>query len=201
MTISLARPELTISFDFTMTSSSASKRKRLGDYDETTSQSSQIAPGGEFKKPRQAGPSTKDRENASEEEDLDSDNNDIDEYTPGGKAKKTPRTSGGVNSGKKRKKGPAPGAGKPRPRLQNLKMAHDEEANEASISTPDPAYVTKGAHGRPLSRDQVRKANHSMIERRRREKMNTAFANLRGMVPGLNAEGDGIKGEFKLEVS
>ncbi len=38
-----------------------------------------------------------------------------------------------------------------------------------------------------------------MIERRRREKMNKAFQDLRGMVPGLSETEQ--KGEFKLEVS
>lgn len=59
--------------------------------------------------------------------------------------------------------------------------------------------MTKG--GRPLSREQLRKANHSLIERRRREKINAALADLRGMVPGLGDEGGGKGGEFKLEVS
>jgi hypothetical protein len=40
-----------------------------------------------------------------------------------------------------------------------------------------------------------------MIERRRREKINHAFSELRGMVPGLGGGGEGMKGEFKLEVS
>lgn len=51
-----------------------------------------------------------------------------------------------------------------------------------------------------MSREQLRKANHSLIERRRREKINTAFGELRSMVPGLG-EGIGKGGEFKLEVS
>lgn len=182
-----------------MTFSSGSKRKLPGDHDQTTSQSNQIAQNRESKKPRRTAPSTKDSENATEEDD--SDNNNFDEYTPGGKSNKSSRTGSGPNSGKTRKKVSATGRAKPRARLQDLKMAREGEADEASMSTPDPTYVAKGPHGRPLSREQLRKANHSMIERRRREKMNTAFANLRGMVPGLNAEGEGIKGEFKLEVS
>lgn len=54
-----------------------------------------------------------------------------------------------------------------------------------------------------MSREQLRKANHSLIERRRREKINFALGELRGMVPGLGAEegGGGKAGEFKLEVS
>ncbi|TXT11083.1 hypothetical protein VHUM_01834 [Vanrija humicola] len=52
-----------------------------------------------------------------------------------------------------------------------------------------------------MSREQLRKANHSLIERRRREKINAALSDLREMVPGLGGEGAGGKGgEFKLEV-
>ncbi|KLT40263.1 hypothetical protein CC85DRAFT_304309 [Cutaneotrichosporon oleaginosum] len=57
-----------------------------------------------------------------------------------------------------------------------------------------------GPNGRPMSREQLRKANHSLIERRRREKINAALADLRGMVPGLGEENGGKGGEFKLEV-
>ncbi|ORX41238.1 hypothetical protein BD324DRAFT_606846 [Kockovaella imperatae] len=53
--------------------------------------------------------------------------------------------------------------------------------------------------GRQLSREALRKANHSMIERRRREKINAALGELRQMVPGLGDTG-GKGGEFKLEV-
>ena len=55
-------------------------------------------------------------------------------------------------------------------------------------------------NGRPLSREALRKANHSLIERRRREKINHALGELRSMVPGLGDAG-GKGGEFKLEVS
>ena len=64
-------------------------------------------------------------------------------------------------------------------------------ANNASAGT---------THSKPLSREALRKANHSMIERRRREKINQAFSELREMVPGLSGGGEGLKGEFKLEV-
>ncbi|WWC98759.1 hypothetical protein V866_005652 [Kwoniella sp. B9012] len=55
--------------------------------------------------------------------------------------------------------------------------------------------------GKPTkqSREALRKANHSLIERRRREKINAALGELRRMVPGLGEDG-GKAGEFKLEV-
>ncbi|KAK6906805.1 hypothetical protein I203_100792 [Kwoniella mangroviensis CBS 8507] len=56
-------------------------------------------------------------------------------------------------------------------------------------------------NGKPTkqSREALRKANHSLIERRRREKINAALGELRRMVPGLGEDG-GKTGEFKLEV-
>lgn len=54
--------------------------------------------------------------------------------------------------------------------------------------------------GKGMSREQLRKVNHSLIERRRREKINAALNELRRMVPGLGENG-GKCGEFKLEVS
>ncbi|ODO00539.1 hypothetical protein L198_02858 [Cryptococcus wingfieldii CBS 7118] len=57
---------------------------------------------------------------------------------------------------------------------------------------------TKGK-GKGMSREALRKANHSLIERRRREKINAALDELRDMVPGLGDNG-GKGGEFKLEV-
>ncbi|WWC72421.1 uncharacterized protein I206_106383 [Kwoniella pini CBS 10737] len=50
-----------------------------------------------------------------------------------------------------------------------------------------------------MTREALRKANHSLIERRRREKINAALGELRRMVPGLGEDG-GKAGEFKLEV-
>lgn len=55
---------------------------------------------------------------------------------------------------------------------------------------------------RQLSREQLRKANHSLIEKRRREKINAALQALRDMVPSLGGpDTSGKAGEFKLEVS
>lgn len=52
-----------------------------------------------------------------------------------------------------------------------------------------------------MSREALRKQNHSLIERRRREKINHALGELRDMVPGLGDAEGGKGGEFKLEVS
>lgn len=91
---------------------------------------------------------------------------------------------------------------------------HDSEYNPRSRggkakrpSAPTPAKTPAGGkaaagpNGRPMSREALRKQNHSLIERRRREKINFALSELRGMVPGLGGDGPGGKGgEFKLEV-
>lgn len=123
-----------------------------------------------------------------------SSDNDIDEYLPG--ASKTVRS----NLTHQSKKG-SKAAHKSRA-VKASKMSIDSlKTNNDGTPMPTPGPIPKGAHGRPLSREQIRKANHSLIERRRREKMNKAFADLRSMVPGLGAESEGIKGEFKLEVS
>ena len=63
-----------------------------------------------------------------------------------------------------------------------------------------PGGVSGGGKGTKMSREALRKANHSLIERRRREKINFALGELRGMVPGLGDEKGGKAGEFKLEV-
>ena len=74
--------------------------------------------------------------------------------------------------------------------------------------TPPPSTATQRRRGRkpagPLSksaREQLRKTNHSVIEKRRREKINEALAALRELVPHDKQDGDGKEDkEFKLEV-
>ena len=88
------------------------------------------------------------------------------------------------------------GAARPKRAIQSK-----QAASGASPPVPEqqPQPTKMGPNGRPMSREQLRKANHSLIERRRREKINYALAELRSMVPGLGD--DGAKGgEFKLEV-
>jgi hypothetical protein len=72
--------------------------------------------------------------------------------------------------------------------------------SKRSIKKPVPA-TAGGSKTTKMSREALRKANHSLIERRRREKINFALGELRGMVPGLGEEKGGKAGEFKLEVS
>lgn len=126
----------------------------------------------------------------SEEE---SDDSGIDEYLPGtaGATKSVRSTS--TQRGKKEHK--------PVHKSRSAKASKMSVDEQKASNSSNPVASLKGAHGRPLSREQIRKANHSLIERRRREKMNKAFADLRSMVPGLSGESEGIKGEFKLEVS
>lgn len=70
---------------------------------------------------------------------------------------------------------------------------------QPAAATDAPATAGKG---RALSREQLRKANHSLIEKRRREKINAALQALRDMVPSLSGpDTSGKAGEFKLEVS
>ncbi len=78
----------------------------------------------------------------------------------------------------------------------------------SASTTPSSSTYGLGQHtaqvsgsGRHLSREQLRKANHSLIERRRREKMNAAYQALRSLVPSLADEEDAKGGEtFKLDV-
>ena len=70
---------------------------------------------------------------------------------------------------------------------------------DADSPEPESKPSRRAKSSRPMSREALRKANHSLIERRRREKINFALGELRAMVPGLSgAEAKG--GEFKLEV-
>lgn len=126
------------------------------------------------------------------ERSEDSDDNDIDEYIPG-----SAKTTKGVSTSGSRGKT----TNQKLRSTKGTKMSVDEGDTSHATTPISDAVNRKGPHGRPLSREQLRKANHSLIERRRREKMNKAFADLRSMVPGLSADSDGLKGEFKLEVS
>lgn len=77
---------------------------------------------------------------------------------------------------------------------------------KAAPATAGPSTNARGGSstattGRGMSREALRKANHSLIERRRREKINFALGELRDMVPGLGDAEGGKGGEFKLEVS
>ncbi|WVQ75278.1 hypothetical protein IAR50_004892 [Cryptococcus sp. DSM 104548] len=75
-----------------------------------------------------------------------------------------------------------------------------QKAKKASrLEQPGAAGGGAKAKGKGSSREALRKANHSLIERRRREKINAALDELRDMVPGLGDNG-GKGGEFKLEV-
>lgn len=127
------------------------------------------------------------------ERSEESDDNDNDEYIPvSTKPSKSAFTSGSRGKTAKHKS---------RSTKATKMSVDDEDTSHATAPISDVTSSRKGPHGRPLSREQLRKANHSLIERRRREKMNKAFADLRSMVPGLSAEAEGLKGEFKLEVS
>lgn len=73
--------------------------------------------------------------------------------------------------------------------------------NESNNNSTSNQMIEKPVKGKGLSREQLRKVNHSLIERRRREKINAALDQLRCMVPGLGEASGGKGGEFKLEVS
>lgn len=126
-----------------------------------------------------------------------SSDSDIDEYLPDtARTSKTGRSTL-AHRGKKDSKVAYKSRSTKAPKMS----VDDQRTSNDGTPASNSVAVLKGAHGRPLSREQIRKANHSLIERRRREKMNKAFADLRSMVPGLSGESEGIKGEFKLEVS
>jgi hypothetical protein len=106
---------------------------------------------------------------------------------------------------RKRKIAPA-GSASPFPASSsNSPDPSEQEDEEYSPKAPakrqratKPAAVP-AVKSKNMSREQLRKANHSLIERRRREKINAALDSLREMVPGLGVE-QGKGGEFKLEV-
>jgi len=96
----------------------------------------------------------------------------------------------------------------PRKREQTSSPEDSEEEEEYQPGPPTSSSKRAkkvpsgngGGKGTKMSREALRKANHSLIERRRREKINFALGELRGMVPGLGDEKGGKAGEFKLEV-
>jgi len=105
----------------------------------------------------------------------------------------------------------------PFPRKRDPSTSPDESEAEEEEYQPGPstkrvkksgtstststARAAGGSKGTKSSREALRKANHSLIERRRREKINFALGELRGMVPELGEEKGGKAGEFKLEAS
>lgn len=107
---------------------------------------------------------------------------------------------------RKRKIAPA-GSASPFPASSSNSPDPSEQEEDEEYSPKVPAKrqrATKpaavpAAKSKNMSREQLRKANHSLIERRRREKINAALDSLREMVPGLGVE-QGKGGEFKLEV-
>ena len=76
-----------------------------------------------------------------------------------------------------------------------------KKSGTSTSTSTSTARAAGGSKGTKSSREALRKANHSLIERRRREKINFALGELRGMVPGLGEEKGGKAGEFKLEAS
>ncbi|WRT70454.1 uncharacterized protein IL334_007452 [Kwoniella shivajii] len=120
---------------------------------------------------------------------------------------------------RRRKHGPPPIAPKqlplsllqqssPSASVSSLSVNQDDDYVPQSSSTRRGSSIqgkrkqppAQSSTGRPnkTSREAMRKANHSLIERRRREKINAALSELRRMVPGLGDDG-GKAGEFKLE--
>ncbi|WVQ95761.1 hypothetical protein IAU59_002860 [Kwoniella sp. CBS 9459] len=91
----------------------------------------------------------------------------------------------------------------PRPPSKSIKQSVGTKKRNAgacsSATTPSQGQGGSGGKMSKTSREALRKANHSLIERRRREKINAALGELREMVPGLG-EGGSKGGEFKLEV-
>ncbi|OXG81089.1 hypothetical protein C348_03450 [Cryptococcus neoformans Gb118] len=89
-----------------------------------------------------------------------------------------------------------------RPRDNDFK-SNSGGRSGATTNSHGNSSVTAGGNSKVkakgMSREQLRKVNHSLIERRRREKINAALNELRRMVPGLGENGR-KGGEFKLEV-
>lgn len=90
-----------------------------------------------------------------------------------------------------------------RPRDNDFKSNSGGRSGATTNSHGNSSVTARGnskVKAKGMSREQLRKVNHSLIERRRREKINAALNELRRMVPGLGENG-GKGGEFKLEVS
>ena len=109
---------------------------------------------------------------------------------------------------------PSAMANPPRKAKRLRELAFREPAGEPAaplpnlqLRAPTPPPSTTPRRGRkpagPLSRsarEQLRKTNHSVIEKRRREKINEALAALRQLVPNDKPDGEKEEKEFKLEV-
>lgn len=101
---------------------------------------------------------------------------------------------------RKRELSSSPGDDEDEDHEEEYQPGPSKRGGKARSSGSGPAGSTPGKQTK-MSREALRKANHSLIERRRREKINFALGELRGMVPGLGDEKGGKAGEFKLEVS
>ena len=90
------------------------------------------------------------------------------------------------------------------PSLSPSSTSSDTRASLPPVSTAAAPRRRGRKPAGPLSksaREQLRKTNHSVIEKRRREKINEALASLRELVPHEKQEGEKKEDkEFKLEV-
>lgn len=100
---------------------------------------------------------------------------------------------------RKREPSSSPGDDEDEDHEEEYQPGPSKRGGKARSFGSGPAGSTPGKQTK-MSREALRKANHSLIERRRREKINFALGELRGMVPGLGDEKGGKAGEFKLEV-